>query len=80
MIQVEWRPLFVCLNWLFGFLSCDLTKVLTTLDMLDAESPISGQMLAKYRRTRGIQRTWDAEWAASRGAFRPKITHSIALK
>ena len=69
------------------FLPCDPTKVLTELDMLDAESPISGvlpsnpgKMPAKYRRTRGIHRAWDAQWDASSGPFRPKITHTIALK
>ena len=62
------------------FLPCDRMKVLTELDMLDAELPISGvlpsnpgEMPAKYRRTRGIQRTWDAQWDASSGKFRPKI-------
>jgi hypothetical protein len=67
------------------FLPCDRMKVLTELGMLDAKLPISGvinpgEMPAKYRRTRGIQRTWDAQWDASSGPFRPKITHSIALK
>ena len=69
------------------FLPCDPAKVLTELDMLDAESPISGvlpsnpgQMPAKCRRARGILRAWDAEWDAPAGPFRPKITRTIALE